>query len=495
MLNYLKTESNLTLTENGAVTYAGSGSYCLDLFSTIGALRSADDSEITERFRLAFAENPDIALKILFFARDIRGGLGERRVFRTIISSLAETAPDVLRRNLQLIPEYGRFDDLLCLLGTALEDCTIGIIGKQLEADIASTGEVSLLAKWLPSVNASNKETVRNARIIAERLGMSEAQYRRTLSELRRRIRIIENNLRERDYTFDYSKQPSRAMFKYREAFCRNDKERYAEFLKSVSRGEAAMHTGTLMPYDVIAPCFENNSLRMSWWGGDVSVNLSAEQRSSMDVTWNALEDFAGDENALVVVDGSGSMYGGGVPRPIQVAVSLGIYFAERCRGAFRNHFITFSERPQLVEITGADIAEKVSSCLRYNEVANTNLQRVFELILNTAVKYGVPRSELPSRLFIITDMEFDCCTENAGLTNFMYAKQLFEKHGYRLPEVVFWNVQSRTRQQPVTQNEQGVTLVSGCTPRLFSMVSEGLSPYQFMLDTVSSERYAAVTA
>jgi len=221
-----------------------------------------------------------------------------------------------------------------------------------------------------------------------------------------------------------------------------------------------------------------------------------------MDVTWSALEDFTTrspggtGENALVVVDGSGSMYNGGNPMPAAVALSLGIYFAERNTGAFRNHFITFSCRPQLVEIKGRDIVEKVRYCMGYNEVANTNIQRVFELILNAALKNRVPQDEMPSRIYIVSDMEFDSCARDASLTNFEYAKQLFAENGYKLPEVVFWNVASRNRQQPVTMNEQGVALVSGCTPRIFSMVAGGnMSPYTVMMEVLESERYARISA
>ena len=215
-----------------------------------------------------------------------------------------------------------------------------------------------------------------------------------------------------------------------------------------------------------------------------------------MDVTWAALENFCGEENALAVVDGSGSMYGGTEPLPIAVALSLGLYFAERNRGAFRNHFITFSEKPRLVEIKGADLWEQVRYCTKYGEVANTNLQKVFELILSAAKKNSVPDEELPRRLYVISDMEFDECTEDASLTNFEYAKKLFAEAGYTLPEVVFWNVASRHRQQPVTKNEQGVALVSGCTPRLFSMAMSGeLNPLAFMLEVIESERYAKIVA
>lgn len=487
MLEYLKKESNITYTENGAVTNASTYSNCLDLFATIGAIRNAENDEIIKLFMRAYAENPDLAMKLLFFARDVRGGLGERRVFRTILEYLAVNNPNSVRKNIAFIPELGRFDDLMVLIGTPCQKDAIDFIKKQLDNDLIALKnekEVSLLAKWLPSVNATNAVTVKNAKIIARAMGMNDVSYRKTLSRLRAYLRLIENNLRECDYTFDYSKQPSKAMYKYRKAFLRNDGERYRTFMKRVLNGETELlHTGTLTPYEIIAPFFGNH--------------ITNEERQSIDVTWRAQEDFTDGENALVVVDGSGSMYGSSRPMPIIVALSLGIYFAERNKGTFHNHFITFSEKPQLVRIKGNDIFDKVNYCHSYNEMANTNIQKVFELILKTALKYHVPQNEMPSTLYFISDMEFDSCTKDAKISNFEYAKKLFARYNYKLPRVVFWNVRSRTRQQPVTQNEQGVALVSGCTPQIFSMLQNGTltSPYNFMLNVLSKERYAKITA
>lgn len=485
MLQHIKNEENYAYTENGGLSRGTTCCDCLDLFASIGALRSADSSEIISRFQLAFAEAPDLAMKVLFFARDIRGGLGQRRVFRVVMHALADAQPQAVRKNLPYFPEYGRWDDLLALMGTACETDALELIRHQLTTDMLDIElghRVSLLAKWLPSVNASSPDTVRMAKHIARFLEISDAEYRKMLVELRQQIRIIENNLRQGDYSFDYSKQPSKALFKYRQAFLRNDGPRYNEFLCSVSRGKAWLNTGTLTPYDIIAPLFEGE--------------VSPDAQRVMDVTWNSLPDFAGRENALVVIDGSGSMYANTQPRPAAVALSLGIYFAQRNTGAFRDHFITFSQNPRLVKIKGTDIVQKVRYCQSFNEVANTDIQKVFELILRAAVKNGVPQSQMPSTLYIISDMEFDSCTAGAELTNFQYAQRIFAQAGYRLPRVVFWNVASRTRHQPVTMNEQGVALVSGCSPRIFDMLSAGdLSPMGYMLDILHSSRYRKICA
>jgi hypothetical protein len=487
MLKFLKKEANKTTTENRAATYLTTQSDCLDLFATIGALRREPATEIKARFDRAWAEDPCLALKTLFFARDIRGGLGERDVFRTILCNMAIDRTDSIAKNLWAVPEFGRFDDFLRLLDTPAKSIVVDYLKAQFEADMTALEKdetVSLLGKWLPSVNAHNAGTVRYGKMIAKSFGMTEAEYRKALSKLRAKIAIIENSLRERDYTFSYAKQPSRAMMKYRKAFLRNDGERYKDFLSKVERGEAKLHTGTLMPYEIIRPAF----------GGYSIAEITADERRSMDVTWNAQENFTNGENALVVVDGSGSMYTVSDPMPATVALSLGIYFAECNTGAFKNHFITFSEKPQLVEIKGKDIFDKVKYASSFNEVANTNIQKVFELVLKTAVDNKLPQGELPSKIYVISDMEFDVCTKDADLTNFEYAKKLFAQHGYKLPDVVFWNVASRNTQQPVTMNENGLVLVSGTSPRVFSMVSSGnLSPYAFMMDTLSVERYAKI--
>ncbi len=485
MLNFLKNEVNKTETLNGATTYISSGKYCLDLFASIGASRNLDEKEIVKRFHRAFCEDKNLAMKILFYARDIRGGLGERKVFRTILRNLPRTSRSALVKNIQNIPEYGRYDDLLELMDTSCKKEVVAFIKEQLQKDIANieTDNISLLAKWLPSINATNIQAVKLGKRLAQCLNMSEKEYRQTLSKLRAKIKIIENNLREKDYSFDYSKQPSKAMFKYKKAFIRNDKERYDEFLNKVQSGIVKMNTGMLYPYDIVRTIIH---------GGE----LSDEEKKSLDVTWKALPNYTKDENALVVVDGSGSMYWGGIPQPAEVAQSLAVYFAERNTGVFKNHFITFSENPRLVEIKGDDIYNKIRFCIGFNECANTNIQKVFELVLRTATKNKLSQNDMPETIYIISDMEFDSCTVDAELPNFEYIKRKFNEKGYKLPRLVFWNVNSWQQQVPVKENEQGVILVSGCTPKIFEMVMDGeTSPYKFMLDVLNTERYERITA
>lgn len=492
MLEILKNEANRTFTENGAVTLSTTQSDCLDLFALGGALRNADENRVESIFMKAYAENPDNALKILFYLRDIRGGLGERKTFRTMLKVLAENHKESVVKNIGFIADFGRYDDLLCLLETPAKKEVLEAIKEMLLKDqkaLEEENEVSLLGKWLPSINASNKAVVKTAKTIATYMGMNCAQYRKLISALRSKIKIIENNLRTKDYSFDYEKQTSKALFKYRKAFVRNDAERYESFMNKVEKGEAVLKTGSLYPYDVISPMFRNQF-------GGVYKGFSSEERRVMNTTWSNLENFAGDKNALVVCDVSGSMFGGGSPSPIEVAVSLAIYFAEKNKGIFNNHFITFADRPELVKIKGKDIVDKVDYVSRAEWGGSTNIEGVFDLILRAAVKNHLSQDDMPENIYIISDMEFNYCAANSKLTNFENAKRKFEQAGYELPNLVFWNVQSRQDNLPVSKNEQGVTLVSGASPRIFAMLKDDkLSPYEFMLSVIGNERYAKIVA
>lgn len=502
-------EANLALTENGGAAFRSSLSDCLDLFFKAGAYRNTDEETVAKAVIRAYCEDPSLTMKILFFARDIRGGLGERRFFRIAMKALSAHAPEAVLRNMGLISEYGRFDDLCVFLGTPCEKAAVAVIKEQLDADLeamAKGEKISLLAKWLPSVNASSHETVRLGRLMASRLHLSEKEYRTTLSALRRYCDILENRLREYDYSFDYEAQPSRAMLKYTRAFIRNDGQRYKNYIANVNRGEAKINADTLFPYDIVRRCLrlsdpcDYRGLILADGSDackDKDIEAFAAERASLDALWKNLPSYGKDSgNAIAVVDGSGSMYGSSRSvAPIDAALSLGIYFAEHNKGAFANRFITFSEHPRLVRVKGGDIYEKVEYCATFSEVANTNLRAVFELILSAAVKNRLPEDEMPERLYIISDMEFDECIvggKNVNLFSFM--KKRFESYGYKLPQIIFWNVNSITGCLPVTVNDTGCALVSGFSPVLFDMTISGeLDPMRLMRETLENERYRLV--
>ncbi|MBQ7364333.1 MAG: DUF2828 family protein [Clostridia bacterium] len=494
MIHMLQNEAGRAYTENGGAAYASTGSDCLDFFATVGALRKATDADICTRFLRAFCENRDIAVKLLFFARDIRGGLGERRVFRVILVWLADYAPETVKKNLCYVAEFGRYDDLLVLFDTPCEAAMLALVRKQFEADLTALAEgraVSLLGKWLPSVNTSNPDAVKLGKRMARAFGLKDADYRKALVKLRRAIRILENNLREKDYTFDYEKQPSKALYRYRKAFMRNDYERYDAYLNAVVSGEKTMRTATLAPYELVDPFLECD------WGGSLRItSISEEEKKVLNTTWENLPKVSAEGDILAVIDTSGSMYFGGHPYPASVALSLGLYIAERNTGRFAKHFIEFSEHPQLIAIKGETFVDRLAYLASFSKIANTNLEGVFDLILAAAVKNAVDKSELPAKLVVISDMEFDECVEDADSTVFENARNKFLSAGYTLPDVIFWNVASRHRQQPVQMNENGVALVSGVTPRIFNMIATGtMNPYTLMMEVVESERYRNITA
>ncbi|MBQ2529147.1 MAG: DUF2828 family protein [Treponema sp.] len=494
----IKEQLNGTYTENGDLAYKSSGSACLDFFSLCGGMRR-NLSDLEKLFAKAYGENPVLAIKILFYMRNIRGGLGERNGFRVLLKELAEFYPETARRIVYAIPEYGRWDDLLVLLDTPVKDEAVALIKNQLEKDrnaIGSAG-VSLLGKWLPSINTSSKESVASARVLMAALGMKAVEYRKLCSALRKEIKILEDNLRRKDYTFDYSNQPSQAMHRYRKAFLRNDGERYNAFLKKVveqaeklARGEeipdaekVKLNVKTLYPYQLVAPFINACGVN----------RLTAEEELPLEAGWKSLDRSQFDSRTIVVRDGSGSMYGSGDFAAINIASSLTLLFAEQLGGAYRNSFITFSSEPRLVQIPEkADtLKKKLNYVSKFNDCSNTDIGKVYDLILKVAKKGRVPKEEMIERILIISDMEFDACAE--GASTFEHYKSKFEKAGYELPEIVFWNVEARHAHLPVTMNEKGVKLVSGASANIFANVVSGdlkvVTPYDFMLQML--EPYA----
>lgn len=473
----LEKQINTVLTENGDKAYITSGSYCLDYFALIGGLRY-NYSEIISVFLKAFYEDKILAIKLLFFTRDIRGGLGERNSFRMILNFLACFYPSIANQIISYIPEYGRYDDYLVCLNTPIHDDVIKLLKEQLDEDIRRIDEgkeISLLAKWLPSINTSSKEKVRMAKQLAKEFNMSEGEYRKTLSRLRKG-RIIENYLREKDYSFDYQKQTSQSLLKYRGAFLRNDLVRYLEFIDNANLGNVKMNTSTIYPYQVISPIL--------MVPGDVK---SKEQRHILNTTWNNLPRINTDRRTIVVRDGSYSMYRFNSGAPINIATSLAILFSEQLPEPFKNHFITFSANPRLIKLPDSDIYDKVLHALMFDEAENTNISKVYQLILDIAQSGNVLPENMITQIIIISDMEFDSCVEDEN--SYTVFKRKFEKLGYKLPQVVFWNVAARGIHVPVTNKESNVILVSGSSAKIFEMVAnsqfDDKSAYDFMLEVL----------
>ncbi len=488
----LENEKNVSMTENGALGYQTTGHYLLDLNFATSSLRNTTEVEIAQMFIRAFYEDRTLAMKWLYFARDIRGGMGERRLFRVVFKHMALNNPNLpLDKLLKLIPEYGRYDDLLCLLDTPLADDVIKLFSEQLHKDLEAqkNGEsVSLLAKWLPSVNTSSRKTRAMARKIAEKLGMSERTYRKTLASLRKYIDVVECKMSADNFgEIRYESVPSKANLNYRDAFLRHDEERRLAYLEKLVKGEMVIHSGTLYPHEIVHQYMSaHNGIRFMCMNYD----------ETLEQLWKSLPgtpDILG--SSIVVADGSASMsstIGSGTCRAIDVANALAIYFAEKCNGDFYNRYITFSQRPQLVDLNaGKNLFERLQIALSHNEVANTDIYRVFELLLTTAMNTRMKQEDMPQNIIIISDMEFDEATEGATDRLFEIIKKKYAKHGYTLPRLVFWNVCSRTGTIPVRENELGVALVSGFSTRIVDMVmSNELDPYVALVKTLNTDRY-----
>ncbi len=474
---------NIAFTENGDKAFRSSGSYCLDYFALVGGMRY-NLTDALNCFLRAYSEDKILAIKILFFSRDVRGGLGERRIFRYTFNSLCNLCPEVARKVISYIPQYGRYDDLLSALNTPLKNDVVSIINEQLNKDIVSKNNnqpISLLAKWMPSINTSSYETVSQANTLARELGLTKEVYRKTLSSLRKGI-IIENNLREKDYSFDYEQVPGKAMFKYREAFARNDKERYETYLSLVNEGKAKMNSKTIYPYEVIRDLERNIH-----WYNTKKWNISKEKINSLDTIWNSFNHEKIDSKTIVVRDGSGSMYDNQPVSASCVATSLAILFAERLTGEFHNKFITFSSKPRLVSVVGENIYEKYVNIVRYDDCSNTNIEKVYNLIYDVYKSENFKKEDALDRIVIISDMEFDASTHSKKST-FEVFKEKFNKLGFEVPQLVFWNVRARDVHLPIRKGENNVALVSGASSNVIDMVisNTAYDPYNTMLEILA---------
>ena len=355
---------------------------------------------------------------------------------------------------------------------------------------------ISLLAKWMKSENASSDETKRYAKILRDGLNLSPREYRKMLSNMRKYIDVVERKMSAKQWgEIDYEAVPSRANLIYNDAFLRNDEERRREYLGKLEKGEAKINAGVLFPHDIVH--------KYSRYGTD----------AALEGMWKALPDTVkGCGNTIVVADGSGSMQirvGNTDVSALEVANSLAIYFAEHSSGEFKDKYITFSERPQLVDFSKAkNLREKLNIARQYNEVANTNIEAVFDLILSTAIKNHMHQEDIPANILIISDMEFDsCATTNTVSRNGWYSscvrptatlfetiEQKYRAAGYKIPRLVFWNVNSRTGTIPVKENDLGVALVSGFSVNIAKMVMSGKTdPYECLLEALNVERYQPI--
>ena len=502
MLDALKTETNYTLTENGGITHKTTQSALLDMFAMGAAMRERSDEDVILMFQKAYDENPELAMKMLFYIRDIRGGQGERRFFRVCMRWLTTHHLKSARINLKNIPEFGRWDDLYCLVDTPLEQEMFSFMHEQIKLDLDSTTP-SLLAKWLKSENASSKETISLARKTYLAFGMTPKEYRKVLTKLRSRIKIVETLMSQNRWDeIEFDKIPSRAGLIYKNAFARRDiiQAKYRDFIMCESSGVKAK---TLYPYEVVHEAIKKMYER---------CDMDDIDRLAINKYWDNLTDYFNDAslNALCMVDTSGSMSG----RPIEVATSLGLYCAEKAHGPFANHYISFSSRPQLIECEGVDFCDKVWRIVRTDLCENTNIEAAFEMLLSTAQKYHMKQEDLPQNILVISDMEFDEAahpyvfswsihqqtpswtglnTENVE-TVMEGISRKWKEAGYKMPHIIYWNVNARHNNIPMI-GEGHISYVSGFSPSIFSVILTGKTGWDLMMEAISRERYKDIHA
>ena len=494
LLNGLKNQSNFTLTENGAITHKTTKSMLLDMFAMGAAMRNRSDNDVILMFKNAYDENPEYALKCLFYHRDCRGGSGERRFFRVCMNWLAKTHPEAAKRNMPFIAEFGRWDDMYCLMDTTLEDDMFALLKKQFVLDLACETP-SLLAKWLPSCNASSKDTIAKGNRTREAFGLTQKEYRKALSALRKRINVLERLMSAGKWDeIEFDKIPSKAGLIYKNAFARRDiiKKKYEAFAKDTN---TKVNAGTLYPYEVV-----EKALQCRY------TNMDNTDRLMVNKYWENLPNWVKDANfnGICVIDTSGSMSG----TPINVAISLGMYCAERAGGPFANHYISFASRPQLIETKGIDFVDKVRRIYDTNLVDNTNIEAVFDLLLNTAIQNNCSQEEIPQNVVIVSDMQVDAARGIGRNYNYITGRwennlnipmetlmesirKKWAANRYQLPHLVYWNVDARDN--TILDGDENVSYVSGFSPSIFRSILTGKNSMDLMYEVLDNERYAVI--
>lgn len=476
--NAMREETHTTYTENGHKAYNTTSNACLDLFAVCGALRGASEDRIANLFELAYAENPLLATKMIFYTRDIRGGLGERDTFRTMLKTLVKNHPDTAKKNLEFVSEFGRWDDLYSLIGTNCEDDMWHIISLQLTSDLQNmknNKSVSLLAKWLKTADASSQKTRNLGIYTAKKLGYNTIYwYKRDVRALRKYIDIVEVKMSTNRWNeVNYENVPSNAMLKHTNAFIKHDEDRYNSYINDVSKGSAKIHTAALYPYDILEKATKSN-----------------RDAVALQTMWDNLPNYVEPgSNVLIMADTSGSMTG----RPMNVALSLAIYFAERNTGAYHNLWMSFSRNPKFHELKGNNLVQKLYSIDKRDWEMNTDLNRALNKILNVAIEHKVSNDEMPKSLVIISDMEIDYAMQGKFLYDEVTEK--YNEAGYTVPNIIFWNVDSRHDTYLVNSSTIGVQLVSGSSPTIFKQLMNMIdkTPIECMEMFLNNPRYNCI--
>ena len=487
--NAIKKEAAWGKTWNGADAYTTTLNKCLDLFGRAGAMRQASVEDKKDLFMLAFDENNDIAMKLLFYIRDIRGGYGERDTFTDMLTWLADKHPESVEKNLWAILEYGRAKDLYALIDTKSEEAMWKFMKNQFELDYANMmagKSCSLLAKWIATPDASSITTAALGKKTAKKLGYdykTMRTYKTILRSLRKYLDIPEAKMATGKWSeIEYSKLSSQCLIKHKAAFARNDADRYNDFINKVNSGEEKINTGTMTPCDIMNKVISNYS-------------------SDLEAMWSNLPDYCAG-NALIMCDTSGSMTwsdGCNGMLPITVATALSIYFAERNKGPLKNMFMTFESNPHFIEVYGHTLGDKYERMLRAPWGGSTNLEAAFIRLLEVCENNNVPKNDMPDAIVIISDMQINCVRgiSNNRIAFYDRIKELYDEAGYKMPQVVFWNVNAKNATFHATADTAGVSFVSGYSPAVFKNVMDniGKTPMELMLEIINSDRYSAIVA
>jgi hypothetical protein len=495
MTSLISAMKNISYTNNGAITYSTSTNALVDFFFTSGTMRFKPEEEIIEVWNAAFNGNPQAALRLLFYARDVRGGQGERRVARQIFTSMVNNndQESALAENLHLIPEYGRWDDLLLFMNTSFEEPALGLITNALAE------ENSLCSKWMPSESSTKDYNgVKGyvaARKIREFMCISKRAYRKMRSRLNN---VVESQMCAKEWDeIEFAKIPSQCALKSKEAFHKNCKERYEQYVGDLANGTEKVNATTLHPHQLVQEIRNDHS------------DYQGIERPLIAAQWASLPNYFENHTKtkfLPLVDVSGSMtQGKGNIIPLDVAIGLGCYIAERNVGPFQNAFLTFSNEPSLEFVNGEDIWEKVHNLSGADWGGNTNLIAAFDLILHHAVHSNIAFEEMPEKVLILSDMEFDeSQREDWGgnpipklnLTAYEEIQRKFKVAGYNAPQIVFWNLGASNNNVPVKAHESGAALISGFSPSILKQLLEtgNVSSVELMLQVINSDRYASIT-
>ena len=485
-----------TLSENGAIMHGTSGHYLLDLNFNISSYRKRSEDELRKDFGLAMGEDEKLAVKWLFYAGDVREGIGERRAFRILLPNVIAKYPHLVK----FVGEFNRFDSLLVLLDDDRTRYTaIEFIKKQIHEDldnIKADNNVSLLGKWLPSINATSKKTRGYALVLSKALFDSHRTYRKICTKLRKAIDVVETRMCGKDWkSINYSAVPSVAGFRHREAFKRHDTARYAQFLADALNGKAKMNSANVG----VGEAVHQYDLHLGW-----TINAIRKLDMGVEALWKNFPDLFkdSDNDFLPVCDCSGSMSikidGKSSITCMDVALGLSIYCARhnKCE-AFRNKMMTFCDRPRLFDLPGETLWDALATVLQQNLGLDTNIELVMDEYLDTIVRMNVAKDAKLPALIIFSDMEFNGAMGHSAddTTLFGHIRQKFALKGYQMPRIVFWNLDGRTGSVPMRTNPNGVVLASGFSQNNLDIIfSTENDPYKVLLEKLNSERYACIT-